>query len=699
LLRARVIWRTMTAMRHIGLAVLAFLLAIPAFPCGFDTTPQLIFDVRPDAPIERYVSGRLGILRPEFARSHLVVAWRHLTGHPPSAEERRGFVELLRHRLRDEDVEPPPNAAVEWENARAKARGVEPRYGLTVWRQGENYDAPVNCADHAFQTAIATLHARIKTYGLKHPGVQNWITAQEVVFANCHDGVAQPAPPEPSLPPILRADREYQIAAADFYATRYDEARAKMLAIARDADSPWRYARIVAARALIRKSGVAYDGAQRDLEAIVADPAFRDVHEAARDLIAFTRYRIDPTGRLAETAKALAEGEPLARRARRDLADYTYLLDREISTDDAMTDWILTFQDGKRLPHAIERWRATKSLHWLVAAMTHLQENDPELMRAAAEVPQSSPAYVSLAYHRARLLLAQKKRNGAREVLDTVMSMELPPSSLNAFREQRRPLAQSLDEYLRDLPGIPVGDDTTKIAPYPQTEPVLPGDVAKTINVLMPHHVLVEAALKERVPPSIRKQLVVAAYVRASLLRNEEWQNRLAPDLKKFFGITPRNTLDLLLDYPFLQPYVVPLDSRIYNATDDPHEVIHAWYENWWCADGNSGLSRYAYPGDPVVPQFLGTAEMRRVARKDRDALLAHGSGATYLLRNAMARAKNGHPRAAESLSRAVLGTRWSCEDEKTTNLARQAFTLLHRRYGKTKWAQQTKYWYQGFSY
>jgi hypothetical protein len=691
-------------MRPIALAALALVLATPAWPCSFDTTPQLIFDIRPDVPIERYVAGNLGILRPEFARSHLVVAWRHLTGNAPSAEERKGFAELLRHRLKDEDREQPSSAPVRWEEARSNARGVEPRYGLTVWRAGNDFQWSVNCADHAFDTAIATLEARIRTFGRKHPGVQDWITAQEVVFANCHDGVAQPAPPEPSLPPLLRADREYQIAAADFYATRYDAARAKMLVIARDAQSPWRsYARIVAARALLRKGGVAFDEAERDLEAIIADPTYGDVHEGARDLIAFTRYRTDPPRRLAETAKALAEGEPSARRARRDLADYTYLLDREVTANDAMTDWIVSFKDADASSHSIERWRATKSVHWLLAAIAHVQETNsaaPELLRAAAQVPRSSPAYVSLSHYRARLLFAQNKRAAAREVLDAVMAIDhLPPSTLNALREQRRVLARSLDEYLRDLPGIPVGDSVTKVAPYPQADPVLPGDAAETINVVFPHHLVVEAALDERLPPSIRKQLVVAAYVRAAILDKEEWKAQLAPDLKKFFGITPGNTLDLLLDHPFLQPYVNPLDSRIYNDNHDPNEVVHGSDENWWCRDGATSLARYAHPFDPAVPQFLAAAEMRRLTAKDREALLAHGSGATYLLQHALARAKRGQERAAETLSRAILGTRWACADPRTTNLARQAFTTLHRRYGQTKWAKETKYWYHGFSY
>jgi len=37
---------------------------------------------RPDAPLDAFARGRLGVLLPSYATAYLVVAYRHLSGHP-----------------------------------------------------------------------------------------------------------------------------------------------------------------------------------------------------------------------------------------------------------------------------------------------------------------------------------------------------------------------------------------------------------------------------------------------------------------------------------------------------------------------------------------------------------------------------------------------------------------------------------------
>lgn len=682
----------MKPARPITLALAALLYSTHAMPCSFESSPTLVFDVRPDAPVERYIAGNLGILKPSYARSHLVIAWRHLTGRPPSAVERRGFADLLRHRLGDTDREKPVRAEERWEIARAEARGIEPRKYWQVNRHVGHYNYILNCNDHAFETAVATLRQRVRTFGIQHPGVQNWITAQETVFANCSDGTALPAPPEPSLPAVLRADREYQIAAADFYAMRYDEARRRFLSITADASSPWReIARLVAVRASLRKARLG-DGeladVERELRAILTDDSLQAIHEPARDLLAFVIFRTNPRQRLVETANVLMTHAP---RARRDLGDYTYLLDRDVAGTDELTDWIRTYQKADALPHALERWQTTRGLQWLVAALTHIPPDHPSagaLLRASENVGDDSPAYATISYHRARLLLARGQTAAARTTLDGVLALpSLPHSAINALRELRRPLARSFDDYLRDLPAVPVGYDGL-FAPHESRAPMIPPDAAATINVHLPLDLLVAAARDERVPLSIRKQLIVAGYVRSRLLGRDD----LAPELKQHFGLQSRDVFRLVLDYPFLQPHVRPLDSRIYENRDAPTEVIHDQYAatNWWCIDGRERYETVAAP----LPPFLAVAEVRAIARKERRNLQSRGSGATWLLRNAIARAQKRAPDAAESLSRAIKGTRWTCGDEHTLRLAARAFALLHKRYAGTKWAKETKYWY-----
>ncbi len=51
-------------------------------------------------------------------------------------------------------------------------------------------------------------------------------------------------------------------------------------------------------------------------------------------------------------------------------------------------------------------------------------------------------------------------------------------------------------------------------------------------------------------------------------------------------------------------------------------------------------------------------------------------------------------PRVPEALYLAVRSTRYGCSNEPTVKNSKQAYTILHSKYPKTKWAQMTKYWY-----
>ena len=64
-----------------------------------------------------------------------------------------------------------------------------------------------------------------------------------------------PTPAKPEWNALLRQDRAYQIAAANFYTGNYDDAIAGFVAIGKDKASPWsRWGEYLAARAEVRKS-------------------------------------------------------------------------------------------------------------------------------------------------------------------------------------------------------------------------------------------------------------------------------------------------------------------------------------------------------------------------------------------------------------------------------------------------------------
>jgi hypothetical protein len=645
--------------RSLKIAALALLCATVATPCSFDTTPLAFYEERPDFPIDKYVDGHLGIVQPTYARSHLVVAYRYLSGNPPSDAERAGFGELLRHRLQEDGGHPDP--AEQWERLRSTIRGVPYKSRPDRDRPGvDKYDYFTNCNDDAFAVASTTLASRMKTFGAAHPAVLRWLDAQETVFANCGDTAPRIPADDPSLPAPLRADRRYQIAAANFYALQYDDARAQFLAIARDQESPWQQtARLVAARVLIRAENlnvpIETDDplalADQELRAIMADASMKTLHEAAWDLLAVTTFRRAPEQRLREAVQGLTGGEKnSAHRVRTHLADYTLLLDQDVQGNDELTDWIRTFQSGNAV-HALERWQATKKPHWLVAALTHVKPDDdaaPALLEASSSSPEPS-----VIHHRARLLLAADRDDDARTELDRVLARDIPVSARNQFLTQRRSVARTLDDYLRDAPMQPVGDPEMVEDPA-TTTPTLQADAAAVLNYGMPLKMLQLAAKDETLPAAIRGPLQRAVATRAALLEK--------PTFDTAYTIV-QNTED--------SPYVSALDGD---------------WRDWWCAGGSS---------PSPLPLFLrATSE---VAGAENGKLQSLGAGATWLLRTAIARAKS-HPndeRVPEALSLAILGTRYACGDADTAKLAQQAFGVLHRKYGETQWARETPYWYK----
>lgn len=648
--------------RPLKLAVaMALLCAALATPCSFDMEPRLFWEVRPDAPVDRYVDGQLGILQPLYARSHLVIAFRHLSGRPPSAAEREGFRDLLRHRL-DEYPEPQVLPQETWERLRTSVRGVAyqnyPDSNRII--DDAEYTWIDNCTGDAFTTASATLNARVQKFGAQSPAVDAWLDAQELVFGNCNEGDATIPDAEPSLPEVIRQDRRYQQAAADFYALRYDDAHERFYTLANDPQSPWRsVSKLLAVRTLIRATTVAGEDhlqqAQEELREILADRTMKPYHESAWGLLAYTIAMRAPQQRFDDAARGLVAGEPNARQARTDLGDYTTLWEKEGVTpgNDELTDWVRTFQAGD-FAHALERWKATKGMHWLVAALTHAKPADAAtLLRDSANVAPHSPAYASVTYHRVRLM---EDADARRAELDRALAANLPTSARNQLLEQRRAVARSLDEFLRDTPVSVVGYG---LEPEEQESRTwMPPDAAVAFNQWMPLEMMRAASKSETFSSDVRARVAAATELRAALLRK--------PDFDLAYA-----TVKEIYRRPFVRPF-----------GDDGERP------NWWC-----GFDVYAaeHGQTPPRPLFLGDNE------PEAEKLRALGSGASWILRTTLARAKShpDDPRVPEALALAIEGTRWACGDSDTDALAEQAFGVLKRRYAKTEWARKTRYWYR----
>ena len=210
-----------------------------------------------------------------------------------------------------------------WRKARSKVPGLPKIPKIEVYRRlPESYSYYLNCPGAAFRTAAETLEERIRAFGIESREVREWALAQDQVFENCASGPSIPEPAPPDLPAVIRADRDYQIAAAHFYAGDFDQAKARFQAISADDRSPWRtWAPYLVARALTRQGTLApgaytFDDealaqAEERLTAVVNDSKLSSTHSAAPGP---ARFPALPAGSRGKIPRAYESPQPGGRK-------------------------------------------------------------------------------------------------------------------------------------------------------------------------------------------------------------------------------------------------------------------------------------------------------------------------------------------------------------------------------------------------
>src|SRR5438067_2552344 len=375
--------------------------------CGpFFTDAIFVFTKHPDFPLEQFANGKLGVVSPSWARSYLVVAYRNLSGAPLTQTEAKDVKSLWDERLNLSYDESSADWAKKWNEARAKVSGTQP-VQFDDYRNREKpneYESFLNCQQDALKNAEALLNERITRFGADSPQVHDWLAAQDAVFQNCHEGQHIPQPVAAGAEQLIRADRAYQIAAANFYATNYDEARQQFDTIAKDKNSPYRIiSPYLAARAMLRKGSfadkpedknAALADAENRFNVILKDNSLARAHEITTRLLNLTKLRLHPETKLHDIAHTIAKPDA-SKNFKQDIWDYTVLMDTFLGDDsegeqspkkqvpetlksDDLTDWIVAMQEpaDAAAAHSLQRCEQSKSVVWLVAAMTNAKGSE-----------------------------------------------------------------------------------------------------------------------------------------------------------------------------------------------------------------------------------------------------------------------------------------------------------------------------------
>ena len=311
--------------------------------CGpFTMSAVFTFTKHPEYPLANFARGELGVVQPSFARSYLYVAYRYFGGGGFTSTEQQALVDLWSDRLNLRWDPTDGGELQEWLSARKKVlAGAEPKIDAYRNREKPNeYESYLNCQMDAFESATKTLEARTKQLGAESAALKQWVEAQDQVFANCSEGQHIPAALPADADAQLRADRDYQIAAANFYAGNFDLARTQFESIA-GSQSPWRsIAPYLVARTLVRKASLGPDEtkkaalaeAEKQLNTILTKADLQSSHAAAKRLLNIVRLRLHPEDRLHELALSLASKAEQAT-LKQDLWDYTLLLDDFLGDD------------------------------------------------------------------------------------------------------------------------------------------------------------------------------------------------------------------------------------------------------------------------------------------------------------------------------------------------------------------------------
>ena len=750
----------------IALLLIAVLLLAsqPVPACGpFSLDAVFTFAVHPEFPLEEFARGKIGVLQTTYARSYLFAAYRNLNGVPFSPSEQKQLVALWQERLDYSSPDFDGDWPKSWLAARQTVNGVATLGGISTYRHREKpneYETYVNCQKDAFETAANTLAQRAKKYGADSAIMRDWVAAQDEVFANCSEGAHIPAAAPADADALIRADRTYQVAAANFYAGNFDEANKSFEAIERDGSSMWRQnAAYLSARTMLRKASLgpaetkseSLSKAEATLKRILNDRGLPSTHAAAARLLTLVRLRLHPDVRLRELAQALQKKDDEG--LKQDLWDYTILLDNFMPSEDSdakpfpealrqddLTDWIVTVQNASEqsLNHSLERWRATSSAPWLVAALTKVTASHQEvaaLMSAAETVPPSSPAFASAAFHQARLLIQTGKIEQARARLDDVLSKHksgLSPSAVNQLLSLRLRVAGNLAEVLTFAQRVPAGftwneDDRevpAELSDDPDMKKTIGGttlfdlDGARVLNEKLPLSLLQQAAMGKGLPEYLQRDVTQATWLRAVLLDEHKRAREVSPTLKLLVPALGPLVDDYLkeqtpeamkfagiyawLKFPGLQPIVNAGVGR-----RSPLDKQDTYRDNWWCAaaiepsaskaqgeDGAAAAAKADTAGQS--PVFLSEAQ-KTAAKAEYARLSALGAAPNYLCREVIAWVEKHptDPRGPEALHLAVRTTRYGCTNKETGRWSKAAYDVLHKRFPNDPWTKKTPYWFK----
>ncbi|CAN5628443.1 hypothetical protein BH10ACI3_BH10ACI3_12470 [soil metagenome] len=364
---------------------------------------------------------------------------------------------------------------------------------------------------------------------------------------------------------------------------------------------------------------------------------------------------------------------------------------------DDLTDWLFTFQmkGPEAYLYSLNKFTAGGSELWLMTALSQADKSStqlPRLLEAANNTSRTSPGYPTIAYHLARILLAQGKTADARKLIDEMMNAgdDLPLSARNSFIAMRLTLAETLEDFLKyslkkpfafdfdgDVATIDqiIAEQKSYYDPESNTEgrEAYEAEVDKnfqeekmwqdrlmfdtgTVDVFNQHFPtasLIEVLHSPALPEYMRARFAIAIWTRAYLLDDLATLQTITPEVAKthpefeplLAKISDAKTqpamdaavLYFVLKNPLLSPYLEDGFGKDDNEQDQ-------WSsDDWWCEPYDTEYNDETNTEEPKPlpkrPAFL-TAAQSKMAQSERKRIKAAGDAPKFLAEKVQAWAK-----------------------------------------------------------
>lgn len=380
------------------------------------------------------------------------------------------------------------------------------------------------------------------------------------------------------------------------------------------------------------------------------------------------------------------EADDIAAAKRHDAFEAT----AKLRSSAAILDWTLTFQSlATAAPtHALDQWRNTHALPWLVAALVLAPNGTTglnDLIDAAAAVPPTSPAWQTITYHRARLLLAARHVDEARPILadlsaklQSTPAEQREPSSVNAVRGLEMLAAPTPAEFLSLAPrtmllGASEEFSSSRECIYVMKDPArhyncvtevgsnqLDEDAARILNQQAPLAMWLAAAASPALSSQLRNAIAAEGWTRALLLGDKATAASLlslAPQPLREQASTrsPLAPWMTLARNPGLRPYLNAGTQRAYS-----YDFVESYRDNW-CYQPDD------YPKPWIAATFLSAAEKQKGTEEYKRL---SNMRAVYVGREIIrqVKANNQTPQAPEALFLVLRMIRYGCTEPASAN-------------------------------